>query len=220
MKLRRIFPFLLSLLALFGLAVPPARAQKPGTPGRFDYYVLDLSWAPQFCAHVVSSPECRAHPGFVLHGLWPQYNNGSWPANCDGHEPPPTSYSHWLGMTPSLSLLHHEWHKHGECTLLTGNQFFTDAQKAYDAVKIPRFFVELRHAANVPPRKILAMFLRANPSFSAANINLSCYRNQLSSVQVCLSQSLQPVACTHLHPCRGASIHILPPGKGEPTAVP
>lgn len=202
---------LLILLILLGLAIPPASAQKPGTPGEFDYYVLDLSWAPQFCAHVVSSPECQAHPAFVLHGLWPQYNSGSWPANCNGHEPPPTSYSQWLSMTPSLSLLHHEWRKHGECTLLTGNQFFAAEKKAYNSVHIPPFFSQLRHAANLPPHRILAMFLRANPQLSAANINLSCYRDQLNAVQVCLGKSLQPVACTHLRPCRGTSIHILPP---------
>lgn len=211
MHLRRTIPAILSFLAILGFAIPPASAQKPGTPGRFDYYVLDLSWAPQFCAHLSTSPECQAHPGFVLHGLWPQYNDGAWPANCNGHEPPPTDFSQWLGMTPSLSLLHHEWRKHGECTLLTGNQFFADAQRTYHSVKIPPFFVALRHVANVPPGTILGMFLRANPSLSSANINLSCYKNQLNSVQVCLSKSLQPIACTHLRPCRGASIHILPP---------
>lgn len=211
MPLQRIIPALLSLLAIFCLVIPPAAAQKPGTPGQFDYYVLDLSWAPQFCAHAPTSHECQAHPGFIVHGLWPQYNNGSWPANCNGHEPPPTSYSHWLTITPSLSLLHHEWRKHGECTLLTGNQFFAEEQHAYREIKIPPFFKHLRHAANLPPHKVLAMFLRANPSLTAANINLSCYHNQLSSLQVCLSKSLQPVACTHLRPCKGPSIHILPP---------
>ncbi len=211
MQYKRIIPAILSWVALFCLVILPVAAQRPGKPGRFDYYVLDLSWAPQFCAHLSTSPECQAHPGFVLHGLWPQYNDGSWPANCDGHEPPPTSFSHWLTMTPSLSLLHHEWRKHGECTLLTGNQFFAKAQKAYNSVKIPPFFPHLRHAANLPPQKILAMFLRANPQLSATNINLSCYHHQLNAVQVCLSKTLHPVACTHLRPCKSATVHILPP---------
>jgi ribonuclease I len=46
--------------------------------GRFDFFVLSLSWSPQFCSTPAgrkSSMQCggsRAY-GFVLHGLWPQY---------------------------------------------------------------------------------------------------------------------------------------------------
>ena len=211
MASQRLFRFVLPLVAVFGLLIPPAAAQAPGKPGHFDYYLLDLAWSPAFCAHLSTSPECQAHPGFVLHGLWPQYNDGSWPANCDGHEPPPTDFSHWLTMTPSLSLLHHEWSKHGECTLLTGNQFFAKAQKAYDAVKIPPFFTRLRHEVTMPPAKIRTLFLRANPTLTARNVNVSCYNHHLIAFQVCLSKSLHPVTCTNLRPCKGPTVKILPP---------
>lgn len=211
MKLHRIFPAIMLVAALLCVLIPPATAQSQGKPGQFDYYELNLSWAPQFCATHASSPECQSHPGFILHGLWPQDFNGRWPSNCYSHEPSPTNYSAWLGMTPSLSLLHHEWRKHGECTLLSGNQFFALAQRAYQSVKIPPFFTQLRQQANLPPSRIKALFLQANPSLSAADINLTCYDNQLSAVQVCFSKSLSPVACKNLRPCRAWSIRILPP---------
>ena len=57
-----------------------AGAQKRGEPGQFDFYLLNLSWSPEFCAIHETSPQCAAHPGFVVHGLWPQNNDGSYPA--------------------------------------------------------------------------------------------------------------------------------------------
>src|ERR1700678_3970154 len=56
---------------------------QSGTPGQFDYYLLTMSWAPEFCHSHGDSPECTGqHFGFVVHGLWPQYTNGGWPQNC------------------------------------------------------------------------------------------------------------------------------------------
>lgn len=39
------------------------------TTGAFDYYLLTLSWSPEFCLTHPSAAECSAHPGFILHGL-------------------------------------------------------------------------------------------------------------------------------------------------------
>ena len=70
-----------ALLRFLFLVTPLARAKKkhtqPAAP--FDYYLLSLSWAPNFCASHQSdhSSECAAgnHAAFVLHGLWPQSNS-------------------------------------------------------------------------------------------------------------------------------------------------
>ena len=59
------------------------KAAATQTQGSFDYYLLSLSWAPNYCAEHPgdNSSECRAgnHKGFVLHGLWPQSNEGPPP---------------------------------------------------------------------------------------------------------------------------------------------
>ena len=53
-----------------------------GQPGVFDYYLLTLSWSPEFCHSHADKPECQSgHHGFVVHGLWPQYSNG-YPEHC------------------------------------------------------------------------------------------------------------------------------------------
>jgi ribonuclease T2 len=60
-------------------------------PGAFDYYVLALSWSPQYCATATNNADrsqCSVPHGFVVHGLWPQYRAAAcrWaarrPAGC------------------------------------------------------------------------------------------------------------------------------------------
>lgn len=70
--------------SLTGIAGARQRRQADNTPGSFDYYLLNLSWAPEFCAaHAgnVSSSECDPahHFGFIVHGLWPENSDGSYP---------------------------------------------------------------------------------------------------------------------------------------------
>src|SRR5215469_312519 len=60
--------------------------------GDFDYFLLTLSGAPQFCD---TNPNGRTsiefapnqHKGLVVHGLWPQYDNGKWPQDCASTPP-------------------------------------------------------------------------------------------------------------------------------------
>lgn len=70
-----------ALLMTFGA---PLRAQD--VAGEFDYYVTALSWSPNWCAlegDARGSPQCDCTTefGWVLHGLWPQYEDG-WPQHC------------------------------------------------------------------------------------------------------------------------------------------
>ena len=73
-------------LAVLLLGALPALAEGDHRAGEFDYYVLSLSWSPTWCAlegDGRDAPECReeAALGWVLHGLWPQYEEG-WPSYC------------------------------------------------------------------------------------------------------------------------------------------
>ena len=79
-------------VALLALLLTPraAMAQDPrqNAPGQFDFYVLSLSWSPSFCAGAAErgvgtgNVQCGPRPySFVVHGLWPQYDNG-FPEYC------------------------------------------------------------------------------------------------------------------------------------------
>ena len=88
--MRRVWVGLAS--TLFGLwLAASAAAQDPrqNEPGKFDFYVLALSWSPSYCeAAQARDPsrkagvECSGRPfAFVVHGLWPQYEKG-FPSYC------------------------------------------------------------------------------------------------------------------------------------------
>ncbi|KAI5315315.1 hypothetical protein L3X38_044491 [Prunus dulcis] len=55
----------------------------------FDYFNLALQWPGTFCQHTrhccSSNACCRGANSptvFTIHGLWPDYNDGTWPACC------------------------------------------------------------------------------------------------------------------------------------------
>src|SRR5882724_1225756 len=67
-------------------------AKKKTTPAaKYDYFLLTLSWAPDFCkAHPTDkTAECKVgnKMGFVVHGLWPQDEASQGPmCKADGQK--------------------------------------------------------------------------------------------------------------------------------------
>ena len=61
--------------------------------GDFDFYVMALSWSPDYCASNGSNDPQQCSIGkkldFVLHGLWPQYESGCASTLCKILNPPP-----------------------------------------------------------------------------------------------------------------------------------
>ena len=72
------------LLLLLALALP-AHAED-NAAGDFDYFVMALTWSPNWCAlegDARDDDQCDARHayGFTLHGLWPQFETG-YPSGC------------------------------------------------------------------------------------------------------------------------------------------
>jgi ribonuclease T2 len=188
-------------------------AQHKGQPDQFDFYLLNLSWSPEFCSIEGTSPECAAHPGFVVHGLWPQNNDGSYPVFCS-ERPGPVHPEQNMDITPDRSLLQHEWSKHGTCTKLAPDDFFTLEHKAFHSLVIPRLFNELDHEVLLKPAEIVGSFAKANPSFPAGSILLSCGHNRLTAIEACFSKDgLKPIACQGLRECRAQVVRVTPLAK-------
>ena len=189
----------------------PRRA-RPATnnqPGDFDFYLLTLSWSPEFCATHATSPECTAHPGFVVHGLWPQNEDGTYPENCS-NAPGPANPQQYINIIPTVSLIEHEWQTHGTCSGLAPDVFFQTAGNAFHEVKLPPQIDGATQPISLSPDAIINAFASANPSFPAGSIALSCGNNYLTAVEVCLSKSLAPEACQSVRSCGATSVKITP----------
>jgi ribonuclease T2 len=175
-----------------------APAHRSEQPGQFDYYVLSLSWAPTYClTHVDDSDECSGKGyGFVLHGLWPQYDAGGYPENCPAQFGLSADAAAKGGrIYPSARLMQHEWREHGTCSGLDALEYFNTADRAMAVVRIPAALEAPRSQQSLTAERISNLFQTANPQLAADGITLACNRAELSEVRVCLTRDLTPRSC-------------------------
>jgi ribonuclease T2 len=184
--------------------------QLATAPANFDFYLLNLSWSPEYCHSHPSATECAAHDAFVLHGLWPQNANGENPENCS-NAPGPADPSAYQDIYPDPGLLEHEWQTHGTCSGLSADDFFNTARAAYQSVKIPTTLSGLTSQESMPPDQILGLFTQTNPGIPLSSLALSCGNNYLTAAEVCLDKNLRPTACTGVRSCRANTVRIPPP---------
>lgn len=205
--------------------VPPvlARARqdhgRQSIPGQFDFYLLSLSWAPTFCAReggrrARRQQECRIpYYGFVVHGLWPQYERG-FPESCQ--VPPPrldrAIVGEMLDLMPARHLVYNEWDRHGTCSGLSARDYFATVRRAREAVTLPQQFKELQQPLVVAPEVVKDAFVKANPDLPRGGIAVACTGRRLSEVRVCLSKDLKFRACPDVvaHSCRRDQLLVTP----------
>ena len=178
------------------------------TPGQFDYYLLTLSWAPEFCAthgSSKSSSECDPthHFGFVVHGLWPENNDGSYPQHCAAAQPvSQDTVRQMLPLMPDRGLIQHEWATHGTCSSLSTQDYFDSIQKAFGNVKIPEEYRSPADMIKDSPTDIEKKFAQANNAPQGA-FRISCPNVDFAALEVCLTKDLQYQDCaTGLKECR------------------
>jgi ribonuclease T2 len=193
---------LISLSVALSLQARSPRRHSGQNAGTFDYYMLVLSYAPDFCAEPGGNKdprECgKGHAGFVVHGLWPQDETGRGPENCGPARPVSQDIvSTTLRYIPTPSLIQHEWSAHGTCSGLDAASYFALVRKARDSVKIPDELNQPGQQARFSQADIQARMASANQSFSRDCFRISCYRDDnLQEVRVCLNKDLSPRACS------------------------
>lgn len=184
---------------------PTQGALKPtiSTQGMsdFDFFVLALSWSPDYCASSGGDDpqQCAIGKklGFVLHGLWPQYDQG-YPSNCSSEKLSQSVKAQFPGLYPSDSLYDHEWEKHGTCTGLPAKNYLALSKQIKESVVIPNAFRAPTTAFKTNPAQIRKDFAQANPGFSesAFAVNCSSSGRYLKEVYVCFSRDGKPLACS------------------------
>jgi ribonuclease T2 len=188
----------------------PLSAETTPSGSSFDFYLLNLSWSPEFCYSHRNAIECAAHAGFVLHGLWPENNDGSYPEGCS-NAAGPADAAQYRDIYPDPGLLEHEWQTHGTCSGLGPDAFFQTARSAFRAVAIPATLNTLTAQTSLPPDQIIDLFTASNPAIPRSSFVVSCGHNYLTAVEVCLDKSLRPVTCSAVRSCRANSVRIPPP---------
>ncbi|UZD90264.1 ribonuclease T2 [Cognatishimia activa] len=191
--------FLVSALLAFGLTTSAlAEGEKAG---EFDYYVLALSWSPNWCAiegDAKGSPQCdpREDHGWILHGLWPQFHRG-WPSYCRTSERAPSR-----GMTSDMAdimgtsgLAWHQWKKHGTCSGLSASGYFELSREAYERIERPQILRKLDKSVRLPAHLIEEVFLKENPGLSPEGLTVTCKQGYIQEARICLSKDLDPVPC-------------------------
>jgi ribonuclease T2 len=201
-----------------------AQDSSQNEPGKFDFYVLSLSWSPSYCAATHErytrneGIQCGARPfAFVVHGLWPQYEHG-FPENCQ--IPAPRLYrgivSAMLDVMPAPRLIYNEWDRHGTCSGLSPRAYFDTVRKARSAVKIPDQFVELQAPLDVTPAAVEEAFTKANPGLRAEGMAIECDHRRLTEVRICLSKELQFRDCPEImrRSCKRDQV-VMPPVRNS-----
>ncbi len=207
-----------SLVGLVLALLQSAATSAGGRAGKFDYYVLALSWSPGWCAltgDARNAPECRAGAGrgLVLHGLWPEYESGGWPEYCQTRLPPPPRdlTEGMADIMPSTALARYQWAKHGVCSSLPAPEYFAAARQAFERIKLPDALKPGRLPARMTVRGLKSAFLRANAGLTSRAIAVVCTRGILRELRICLTRNLEPRACgTGVRDNCGDSVTITP----------
>ncbi|MDD5461093.1 MAG: hypothetical protein PHG00_05615 [Methylococcales bacterium] len=194
--IRRI---LFAVLVLASAAVAAERTEQNeqvcdrNTAGQFKYYVLSLSWSPEFCrshpGNKRNEPQCKQKREFIVHGLWPECGSGN-PANCKGGGSADAIDKQKIYVfTPSDFLIRHEWDTHGTCSGLARSAYFELTGEIFSKLKFPRL-------SGAPKAdKIEALFIENNAGLDADEIYLSCTEGgpkssskTLDEVRVCIDR--------------------------------
>ena len=191
-------------------------------PGQVDYYALALSWSPTYCGSNSGQDDVQQcgrgrRYGFVLHGLWPQWQRG-WPEFC-------ATGSSWLAedivrrmldIMPSRQLVIREWKKHGTCSGLDQQAYFALARRLFSMVRIPARYRSPQDPISAAPSDLVADFAAANPGLAPAMVAVSCGNRRdhgrLQELRICFDRDGAFSDCgpNEARQCRAREL-VLPP---------
>ena len=204
-------------LALAGCGEEPPRsetAQPAGSAGEsaatkaavpqgrgFDFYVLSLSWSPTWCMDndpAGRGEQCRAgrQAGFVVHGLWPQFERG-YPEYCRSAEPgrvPAALGKQYMDIIPSMGLIGHQWRKHGSCSGLNQRDYLAVTRAAYERINLPDTLADTA-GKRLAAAEVEAALVAANPGLTEGGIAVTCDAGRLDEIRICTTPGLDFRAC-------------------------
>jgi len=196
--------------------------ERYGAPaGEFDLYLFALSWSPGFCdleGDRKGKRECQrgSRLGLVVHGLWPQFENGDYPTFCDRSKNfvPSASLEIAREVYRDKGLAIGEWRKHGECSGLSPSRYYQAEIALYRKIKVPPTLIAPAAPLRATASEIAEAFSRANPgTIEPGMARISCKRRELEEIRFCVKKDLSGFRdCGDAVPdaCGGGEITVLP----------
>ena len=229
--MRPIRTLLLSLLLVASCNLPaqeaaPSVASEPATSDRptFDYWILSLSWSPQFCAENSGETgsygfgsgntprQCDRPYAFVIHGLWPQFENG-FPEDCASEEKVNNSLAdRMMPLMPDPQLVRHEWRKHGACSGLSMNDYFMTVESVYRSFVIPEAYQDPKRFITTNALDLKRDFMNANRKLDEDQFMLECSGRFLREIRICYDKNFHFRSCGEdvKDRCRNGDIVLRP----------
>lgn len=203
----------LFVLTISAVVASGAMAQQMGGKTRF---ILAASWQPSFCETNQRKAECRSQTAdrfdatnFSLHGLWPMRQNycgvkeslraadkdGDWDElpEVSLSEASKTALDKVMPGTQS-GLERHEWLKHGTCTGLSADAYFSTAVQMVDELNASavRDLFAANIGKSVTAEQIKAAFDKSFGQGAGDRVKMSCHRagqnRVISELTIGLSQ--------------------------------
>ena len=194
-------------------------------PGAFDYYTLALSWSPTHCESEEGERDAQqcaprhGRPyGFILHGLWPQYEQG-FPESCPTRERPfvpERVISDMADIMPSRGLVIHQYRKHGTCSGLAPEAYFDKSRRLYRSITVPNRFRNPTDVQFLSPQDVIDAFAAANPKLDPDMMAVVCAGpgSRFRELRVCFSKTGEPTRCgrneAQQRLCRTSRMHVPP----------
>ncbi|KAL6978931.1 Ribonuclease 2 [Sarracenia purpurea var. burkii] len=192
------------------------------TQREFDYFALALQWPGTFCQktrHCCSSNACcrgsNAPTEFTIHGLWPDYNDGTWPACCTRssfdikkiatlHD---ALEKYWPSLScGSSSTCHggkglfwaHEWEKHGTCSfpaIRDEYEYFSTTLNLYFKYNVTKVLNDAGYVPSNSDNYPLGGVISAIQNAFQATPLLVCSNGAVEELRLCFYKDFKPRDC-------------------------
>lgn len=191
---------IIAFLALLAILQPSQAENQKSIPGQFDYYVLSITWLPGYCASQNQRKPASIcansyRTGFVVHGLWPQYEKG-WPQFCTAPQKPDRAL---LGAARNLyqdyRAADYQWRKHGACSGLAPKDYFDLTQEAAGKINLKPLEGQLQRQRYINWRQAGDILRKSNLGLGEGMFRVTAKRGQLQQIRVCLTKDLRYRSC-------------------------
>ncbi|KAK4752588.1 hypothetical protein SAY87_021386 [Trapa incisa] len=188
----------------------------------FDYFKLTLLWPGTACRrtrHCCPSNACcqgsNSPEQFTIHGLWPDYNDGTWPACCTRANFEEKEISTLVGALRkywpsyscgSASTCHggkgsfwaHEWEKHGTCSSpVVGDEYnyFLTTLNVYFKYNVTRVLFDAGYVPSNTEKYPLGGVITAIQNAFHTTPEIACSNGAVDEIRLCLYKDFRPREC-------------------------